>query len=191
MYRKRHFQLCGYLCLLCVWFHISCIWLPIHVSVRINFFFFFFISQSNDQPTYKLYTIYTRTVLQCNNHFRSFFFWCFVVQNSRELLLYLWNEMLWEHYVFLLAVPRSLSANVFIVPYHCTHFTHWLQLTYSIAQCLTLFHLLRHLHPLLFVLYLVLGYFRSSKWKQRESWWKKNETWIQIKIQTFWFCGCF
>lgn len=101
MYRKRHFQLCGYLCLLCVWFHISCIWLPIHVSVRINFFFFFFfISQSNDQPTYKLYTIYTRTVLQCNNHFRSFFFWCFVVQNSRVLLLYLWNEMLWEHYVF-------------------------------------------------------------------------------------------
>lgn len=94
----------------CVWCHISCMWLFIHVSVRINFFFC--MSWSNDQSTYKLPEHFWNVIIIL------FLFLIFVILLCRILGSYCymcmkWNEMLWEHNVVVVFPLFFLSRKAF------------------------------------------------------------------------------
>lgn len=72
----------------CVWCHISCMWLFIHVSVRINFFFC--MSWSNDQSTYKLPEHFWNVIIILFL-FWSLLFYC--AEFSGAIVICVWNEM--------------------------------------------------------------------------------------------------
>lgn len=77
------------------------------------------------------------------------------------------------------SVPKSLSAFVFIVRYHCTHFTHWLHLTYSIAHCLALSG--TSVPPCCYVP--SFGSFAAAKFEQWDSVWIREKDQHEYKYK--------
>lgn len=170
-------SVCGHLCVYVrVWYHISRVWLFIHVSVRINFFFC--MSCSNDQNRH---TQTTRTLLKCNNHFVPFLFFVILLCEILGSYCYMY-EMKWNvvrtqclfFYFFLLS--RKAFRQMFLLLVLSLRTFHSL-ITLDIFYC-SLSRSLCHLHAAPVAMYLVLVLLEWQNSNNVAVYVDKTETWI-------------